>query len=416
MEIYLVGGAVRDQLLDLPVKDRDWVVVGTTPDAMLQQGFKPIGKDFPVFLHPASKEEYALARVERKTGPGYTGFQFHTAPDVTLEQDLERRDLTMNAMAINNNDQLIDPFGGVQDIQARLLRHVSPAFSEDPVRILRVARFAARYHPLGFTVAEETMDLMHTMVSSGEVDHLVAERVWKEMEGALAEPSPHIFFETLRECGALARLVPEIENLYGVPQPPKHHPEIDCGVHTMMTVQQAASLSDNAQVRFAAVMHDLGKATTPKDILPSHYGHEQRGVELIKHLCERLAVPNDYRDLAVMVSAFHTHCHRSMELNAKTLLETLEQTDALRRPDRFQDFLSACEADARGRTGFENRQYPQAPYLMQALNLCQSIGIEQIDQQRYQGAQIGEQIRRLRLAALKEFRDRHGNDVKSLNR
>jgi len=413
MEIFLVGGAVRDQLLDLPVKDRDWVVVGATPDDMLQQGFKPVGKDFPVFLHPTTKEEYALARTERKTGPGYTGFEFYAAPDVTLEQDLQRRDLTINAMAVNSEDQLIDPFCGERDVQARILRHVSDAFAEDPVRVLRVARFAARYHHLGFTIAEETMALMREIVNNGEIDNLVAERVWKEMERALSESSPHIFYETLRECGALARLLPEIENLYGVPQPPEHHPEIDCGVHTMMALQQASLLSQSTQVRFATVMHDLGKATTPKDILPRHIGHEQRGVDLIKALCNRLAVPNDYRDLAVIVSAYHTHCHRGPHLTAKTVLQTLENTDALRRPERFNDFLITCEADARGRTGFENRHYPQVSYFQEALAICQSIGIDQVDQSKYQGAQIGEQLRQLRLAALKEFRDRHLGEVES---
>lgn len=415
MEIFLVGGAVRDQLLELPVKERDWVVVGASPEELSNQGFKPIGKDFPVFLHPTTKEEYALARTERKTGHGYTGFQFHTAPDVTLEQDLQRRDLTINAMAVNANDQLVDPYGGERDLQTRVLRHVSKAFSEDPVRILRVARFAARFHHLGFTVASETMTLMQSMVNNGEVDHLVAERVWKEMAKALTEPSPHIFFSCLRECGALARLLPEIENLYGVPQPPKHHPEIDCGVHTMMALQQAVLLTDKPQVRFATLVHDLGKATTPKDVLPRHIGHEQRGVDLIKDLCSRLAIPNDCRDLAVMVSAYHTHCHRAQELTAKKLLETLENIDAFRRPERFADFLISCEADARGRTGFENRNYPQKTYFQQALQICQEIGSNQVDREKFTGPKIGEQIRRLRIRSLDEFRNHWANEVKSTN-
>lgn len=400
-------------MLDLPVSERDWVVVGASPEDLLNQGFKAVGKDFPVFLHADTKEEYALARTERKTGRGYTGFQFYAAPDVTLEQDLQRRDLTINAMAIDANDQLVDPYGGERDIQQRILRHVSSAFSEDPVRILRIARFAARFHRFGFTVAAETMDLMQSMVSNGEVDHLVPERVWKEMAKALSESSPNVFFEVLRECGALARLLPEIENLYGVPQPPKHHPEIDCGIHTMMALQQACLLTEKPQIRFAVLMHDLGKATTPKNLLPSHYGHEQRGVDLIKNLSARLAVPTDYRDLAIIVSAYHTHCHRAEEMTAKKLLETFEKADAFRRPERFGDFLVSCEADARGRTGFENRHYTQAAYLQEALTLCQNISAEQVDKERHQGQAMGEEIKCLRLSALKQFRDSHASDVKS---
>ncbi len=405
MDIYLVGGAVRDQLLDRPVLERDWVVVGATPEQLLSQGFQAVGKDFPVFLHPESKEEYALARTERKTSPGYTGFQFHTSTDVSLEEDLKRRDLTINAMAVDSEDRLIDPYGGERDIQNRLLRHVSDAFAEDPVRILRIARFAARYHYLGFTIADETLTLMKTMVDNNEVDHLVAERFWKEMSRALQEHSPHIFIETLRACGALQRLIPEIDNLWGVPQPPKHHPEIDCGIHTMMALQQSTQLSQKGEVRFATLVHDLGKATTPDDILPSHHGHEQRGVKLIQDLCERLTVPNDYRDLAIAVSEYHTHCHRVKELSPKKLLKTLESLDAFRRPERLKDFLLACEADARGRTGFENRHYDQVTYFQEAQSLCQNITAALVDKEKHQGAAIGEEIHRLRIKALKEFKD-----------
>lgn len=404
MEIFLVGGAVRDQLLDLPIKERDWVVVGANPQQLLDQGFNPVGKDFPVFLHPTTKEEYALARTERKTAPGYTGFECYAAADVTLEQDLQRRDLTINAMAINNNNQLIDPYGGAQDIEQKVLRHVSEAFAEDPVRILRTARFAARYHHLGFRIAPETMALMQSMVDAGEVDHLVAERVWKELSRALGEQSPQVFIEVLRNCGALKKLMPEIDNLFGVPQPPKHHPEIDCGIHTLMSLEQAANLSADPEVRFATLMHDLGKATTPADILPSHHGHEQRGIDLIKTLCQRLAVPNNYRDLAIAVSKYHTHCHRALELTTKKLLATLEALDAFRRPQQFRQFLIACEADARGRTGFENRDYSQADYFQQALAISQSITSAQVNQEKFKGAEIGAELHRLRIKALEPHR------------
>lgn len=409
MEVFLVGGAVRDKLMNYPCHEQDWVVVGATPEELQAQGFIPVGKDFPVFLHPQTKDEYALARTERKTGPGYTGFEFYAAPDVSLEQDLARRDLTINALAMDEVGEIIDPYGGRRDIEQRKLRHVSESFREDPVRILRVARFAARYHHLGFTVADETLGLMREMVDSCEVDYLVSERVWKEMSRALGEASPAVFFEALRDCGALQRLLPEIANLYGVPQPPKHHPEIDCGVHTMMALEQATRLSDKITVRFATLVHDLGKATTPKDILPRHIGHEQRSLDLIRGLCERLAVPNAFRELALAVAKYHTHCHRVKELKVTTLLATLEALDAFRRPERFEEFLLCCQADARGRTGFENRDYSQTAYFREALARCQDVTSDQVDADKFKGKAFGEQLHRLRLETLKPMKKSNTN-------
>jgi len=356
MKIYLVGGAIRDRLLGLPVKEKDWVVVGATPADMAALDYKPVGKDFPVFLHPATKEEYALARTERKTGRGYHGFEFHSAPEVTLEEDLKRRDLSINALAEDADGQLIDPYGGVQDLQAKLLRHVSPAFVEDPVRVLRVARFAARFAPLGFTLAPETLALMRQMVDNGEVDALVPERVWQETLKALGCERPSVYFSVLRECGALAKVFPELERLFGVPQPAKWHPEIDTGVHVFMVLDQAARLSADLSVRFAALTHDLGKGTTPKDVLPHHYGHEERSVVLVEGLCERLKTPRDFRELAVLVAHYHGLAHRAQALRADTLLKLLENSDALRRPERFELFLLACEADHRGRTQKEGQE------------------------------------------------------------
>ncbi|MFQ5545752.1 MAG: multifunctional CCA addition/repair protein, partial [Acidiferrobacterales bacterium] len=327
MKIYLVGGAVRDKLLGLEIKDRDYVVVGATPEDMVARGFKPVGADFPVFLHPDTKEEHALARTERKSGHGYKGFIVYSAPDVTLEDDLRRRDLTINAMAEAEDGEVIDPFGGANDLRAGVLRHVSPAFSEDPVRILRVARFAARYAQRGFKIAPDTYDLMQEIVASGEIDQLVPERVWAETERALSEDQPHHYFQVLRDCGALKRLVPEVDALFGIPQPEKYHPEIDTGVHTMMVLQQATRLSTHPQVRFASVMHDVGKSKTPKEEWPSHVGHEERGVTMIKALCKRLRVPNDYRDLAVLVARYHVNCHRAIQLRASTILKILEGVD-----------------------------------------------------------------------------------------
>ncbi|MGH1471003.1 MAG: multifunctional CCA addition/repair protein [Cellvibrionaceae bacterium] len=404
MDTYLVGGAVRDEMLGHPFHERDWVVVGSSPKEMTENGFKSVGKDFPVFLHPETQEEYALARTERKTSGGYTGFSFHAAPDVTLEEDLIRRDLTINAIAKDADGNIIDPYHGQTDIENRILRHVSNSFCEDPVRILRTARFAARYHHLGFSIAGETHALMKTMVDNGEVDYLVPERVWKEMSRALAEKNPDVFFEVLKVCGALARLMPEINNLFGIPQRPEHHPEIDCGIHSLMVLQQATLLSQKSEVRFASLVHDLGKATTPADVLPQHIGHEHRSIDLVKQLCERLAVPNEFRNLGLMAAQYHTHCHRAKELTPKKILETLNALDAFRRPDRFADFLLCCEADAKGRTGFEDRDYPQAEYFQNALDICEKITAAQVDRSKHQGKAIGEEIHRLRISALKAYK------------
>lgn len=404
MQIYLVGGAVRDKHLGYPCSERDWVVVGAQPETLEKLGYKPVGKDFPVFLHPETGEEYALARTERKTGPGYTGFSFHTAPDVTLEQDLARRDLTINAMAETEDGQLVDPYGGAEDLRHRRLRHVSPAFVEDPVRILRVARFAARYHHLGFTVAGETLALMRRMVDTGEADHLVPERVWKEFERALGERNPQVFVQTLRECSALARVLPELDALFGVPQPAEHHPEIDTGVHCLMALQQAAKLSEDTRVRFATLMHDLGKALTPEDQWPSHHGHEERALVPIDRLCERVAAPRDYRRLARLAAQYHTHCHRALELRPATVLKLLKAADAFRKPGQFEHFLLCCEADARGRTGFEDRPYPQADYLRAALSCCQSIDNREIAARGHTGKAFGEALDRERLERLAQCR------------
>lgn len=399
MHIYQVGGAVRDKLLGLPVQDRDWVVVGATPAEMVSQGFKLVGADFPVFLHPETHEEYALARTERKTAPGYKGFAVHAAPDVTLEEDLQRRDLTINAIAMDEHGNLTDPFKGVADIKQKILRHVSPAFSEDPVRILRVARFAARF--ADFHVAAETQTLMRTMVDKGEVDALVPERVWAELERALGERTPARFFEVLRACGALEKLLPEIAALYGVPQPEKHHPEIDTGLHTMMVLEQAARLSPDPRVRFAALMHDLGKGTTPQEQWPRHIGHEARSVALVKDICQRFRIPNDYRDLAVLTARYHGDCHRAAELRPDTLLEKLEGLDALRRPERFEQFLLACEADARGRTGYENTPYPQADIFRQAQQAYASVDPQPLAASGLKGEAIARQLRQLRIEAIR---------------
>ena len=403
MEIYLVGGAVRDKLLGLEVKDRDYVVVGATPEQMVARGFKPVGADFPVFLHPHSKQEYALARTERKSGRGYKGFKVYAAPDVTLEDDLRRRDLTINAMAQAADDTLIDPFGGAEDLRKGILRHVSPAFTEDPVRVLRVARFAARYADRGFRVADTTMTLMRQMVESGEVDHLVAERVWAETERALTEQQPTRFFEVLRECGALARVFPEIDALFGVPQPPKYHPEVDSGLHTMMVLAQATRLSADTRVRFAALVHDLGKGETPSAEWPKHVGHEERGAALVTGLCRRLRIPNEYRELGVVVARYHLRCHKAAELRAGTLLDTFEALDAFRRPERFEQFLLACEADMRGRTGWEERPYPQGDVLRRAIAAANEIDTSAIaaEHKNLDGNAIGERIRQARIAAIK---------------
>ncbi|HEX3380375.1 MAG TPA: multifunctional CCA addition/repair protein [Paraburkholderia sp.] len=377
MNIYAVGGAVRDELLGVPVQDRDYVVVGATPEQMVAQGYRPVGKDFPVFLHPQTHEEYALARTERKTAAGYHGFQFFYAPDVTLEEDLARRDLTINAMAreVRPDGELtgpvIDPFNGQADLRARLFRHVSDAFLEDPVRILRIARFAARF--VDFTVAPETMTLMREMVADGEADALVAERVWQEVSRGLMEKKPSRMFDVLRECGALARILPEIDALFGVPQRADYHPEVDTAVHVMMVLDHAAQQGYTLPVRFAALTHDLGKATTPEDVLPRHIGHEGRSVDLLKPLCERLRVPNECRDLALLVAREHGNIHRVMEMGAAALVRLLERGDAIRKPARFAEALQACESDARGRLGFEMSEYPQAERLRVALVAARGV-------------------------------------------
>jgi tRNA nucleotidyltransferase (CCA-adding enzyme) len=405
MQVYLVGGAVRDRLLGLPVRERDWVVVGAEAAELERQGYTPVGKEFPVFLHPQTHEEYALARLERKVAPGYRGFVTQFSPDVTLEDDLKRRDLTINALAENPDGTIVDPFGGQRDLQARVLRHVSDAFVEDPVRVLRVARFAARFAPLGFSVAPETVALMKNMVSSGEVSALVSERVWKETERALGEPQPAVFFETLRECGALAVIFPEIEALYGVPQPAQWHPEIDTGVHVMMALRLAARISDSKVVRFAVLMHDLGKARTPAEKLPSHPGHEEASVPLIEALVARLKVPNDYRELALLAARHHGLVHRAFELRPATVLKLLEETDAVRRPERFAQFLLACEADARGRAGLEARPYPQADYLRRARDAVAEVTLEAPERDGLTGAAIGEKLRSKRLKVLTGMKD-----------
>jgi len=408
MEIYLVGGAVRDQLLGLTIKDRDWVVVGASPKEMIQLNYTQVGADFPVFLHPETKEEYALARTERKRGHGYQGFECHTSPEVSLEDDLLRRDLTINAMAVGSDKQIIDPFNGQADIKSKKLRHVSQAFTEDPLRILRVARFAARFESLGFHIAIETLLLMQTMEKSGETKHLVAERVWQETERALKEDSAWVYFETLKETGSLLTLFPEIDALFGIPQPSKYHPEIDCGIHSLMSLKAACKLSKDSDVRFASLIHDLGKALSPQDNLPHHYGHEKKGLKPIKKLCQHLKAPNNYRELALLVSEFHTHVHKAKELKSATVLKVLKQSDAFRKPDRFEKILLCCEADARGRTGFEDIEYPQAKLFLQALKQAQTVSAKSLIKQgiitpETNGKEIGSQIDIERKARIKHL-------------
>jgi tRNA nucleotidyltransferase (CCA-adding enzyme) len=389
------------------VHERDYVVVGATPEAMEAAGYRPVGRDFPVFLHPTTHEEYALARTERKTARGYHGFQFNAAPDVTLEDDLERRDLTINAMAEDADGHLFDPYNGQADLEARLLRHVSPAFSEDPVRLLRVARFAAQLEPWGFRVADDTRELMRELVTSGEVDALVPERVWAECEKALKSPAPRRFIEVLRDAGALARLFPEIECLFGVPQPARYHPEIDTGVHTLMVLDQATRLSESPEVRFAALVHDLGKGNTDPDILPSHHGHEERGVLLIRALAERLRIPNRYRDLAVRVSRYHGLVHRVFELRPKTVMKLVDGLDALRRPENVEPFLLAVEADFRGRTGWEDKPYPQADAVRRAVAAAQGVQPQALMTEGLKGKALGEALDRERTRAIAEALDKH---------
>ena len=404
MDIYLVGGAVRDKLLDYPVTERDWVVVGARPEDMTALGYQQVGKDFPVFLHPKTKDEYALARTERKQGHGYTGFAVHCDPAVTLEEDLQRRDLTINAMALADDGTVIDPYGGRRDLEARLLRHVSDAYVEDPLRVLRTARFSARYAHLDFSVAPETTALMGDIVAQDELAHLPAERIWVEMDRALGERRPDVFIEVLRSCGALKRLLPELEALFGVPQTAQYHPEIDTGVHTLMSLQQAAQLSDSTCVRFAVLLHDLGKGTTPKAEWPRHIAHEGRGVKLVREVCQRLKAPNRHRDLALQVCEYHTHCHRALELRGKTLLKLFNATGALRNPERFDEFLLACEADARGRLGLEDRDYPQANYLRHALAIASEVSAAQFKDDGVEGKALGAAINAERIRRLEALR------------
>lgn len=405
MQVYKVGGAVRDRLLGLPVTDVDRVVVGATTEEMLAQGFRPVGADFPVFLHPKTGEEYALARTERKSGRGYGGFTFYASPEVTLEEDLIRRDLTINAMAEDDQLNLTDPYHGQRDLEARILRHVSPAFAEDPLRVLRVARFAARYAGLGFTVADETMDLMRQLSESGELQALTAERSWKEISRALMEDHPQVFIQVLRDCGALKVLMPEVDALFGVPQPETHHPEIDTGLHTLSVLEQSALHKQPLTVRWACLLHDLGKGLTPEEQWPRHIAHEHTGLKLIKAVNERFKVPKDCQELALLVGQYHTHGHRALELKASTLLELLQSFDIYRRPQRFEEFIAACEMDARGRKGLEQRSYPQADYLRGAAQAARAVAVQPLLEQGFKGPVLGEALKRERLKALKTYKD-----------
>jgi len=404
VKAYLVGGAVRDQLLGLTIKDKDWVVVGSTPEAMTSQGYQTVGKDFPVFLHPKTHEEYALARTERKSGNGYQGFTVYAAPDVTLEEDLIRRDLTINAIAQDKHGNLIDPYNGQQDIKDKVLRHVSPAFSEDPVRVLRIARFAARFN---FTVADETKQLIKEMINAKELDHLVFERIWQELEKALASDQPSLFFTTLRELGALKILFPEIDALFGVPQVAKWHPEIDTGIHVMMVIDQAAKLSDKISVRFAALCHDLGKATTPTDILPHHDGHEARSISLTQTLCHRLRIPKKCETLALRVAEYHTHVHRLFEMKANTILKVIEALDSFRKPEQFENFLLAAEADSRGRTGYEDLPVPTIAVFKDCFNAARTITAKPFVEQGLEGIAIANALRQSRINAINQVMKLH---------
>jgi len=408
MKIYLVGGAVRDQLLELPVKDHDWVVVGSTPEVMLKQGFQQVGADFPVFLHPKTKEEYALARTERKKGKGYLGFECYAAPDVSLEDDLKRRDLTINAMA-SADGIIIDPYNGQADLKQKILRHVSEAFSEDPLRVLRVARFAARFHHLGFTVADETIALMKQLVDAGELQHLAAERVWQESARALGEKSPWIYFETLRSCGALQALFPELDVLFGIPQPEKHHPEIDTGLHSLLSLKAACLLSEEVSVRFAALIHDLGKGLTPESEWPQHKAHERRSLPLVKTLCERLKAPNNVRSLALLAAEYHTHVHRAFELKASTLLKVIRSSDAFRNRDKFEQFLLVCEADCKGRTGLENEAYPQASFFMSAFTAAKAVKPAELIAEGFSGKELGLALQRKQQASIEHLKRERAN-------
>ena len=404
MKIYRVGGAVRDKLLNYPSDENDWVVVGATPQKMIDLGFVPVGSDFPVFIKPDTGEEYALARTERKSGHGYQGFTFHAAEDVSLEEDLVRRDLTINAMAEDPDGSLIDPYGGQRDLNDKLLRHVSDAFTEDPLRVLRVARFAARYHHLGFTIAPETLALMSSITASGELDYLVAERVWKETERALCERSPDIYIEILRQCGALKALFPEVDCLFGVAQRADYHPEIDTGIHILMALQQSVKLSDSSAVRFSVLVHDLGKGITPEHILPSHSGHEARGVTLVDSLCDRLKVPNNIRQLALAATEYHLLCHKALQLEPEIIVNLLKGIGALKSTAKLEDFILCCMADARGRTGFEQRDYPPADYLRAALSQIMAVSIADLVKSGIEGAEIGRQLNLRRIACIAELK------------
>lgn len=401
MQVYLVGGAVRDALLKLKSKDKDWVVVGSSPKEMLSRGYSQVGLDFPVFLHPNTHEEYALARTERKKGKGYTGFICDSSETVTLEEDLIRRDLTINAMALAEDGTLIDPHGGQKDLKQKVLRHVSPAFVEDPLRVLRVARFAARFHHLGFTVAPETMELMTHITLMGELNDLVSERVCQETTRALKESSPQTYFDILQKVGALKVLFPEIDALFGIPQPEQYHPEIDCGIHTLMVLEQAAKLSPKPEIRFAALVHDLGKALTPPENWPHHYGHEKLGLKAIKSLCKRIRFPNTYKELGLLVSEYHTHVHKALELKPVTALKVLKQCDAFRRPERFEAILTCAKADSRGRTGYEDITYPQADYFSNLLKVTQEVQAKAFVKLGFKGKDLGEKIDLARVEAIK---------------
>ncbi len=405
MQIYKVGGAVRDRLLGIPVTDIDRVVVGATAEEMLAKGFRPVGADFPVFLDPKTGEEYALARTERKSGRGYGGFVFHASPEVTLEEDLVRRDLTINAMAEDDHGNLTDPYHGQRDLEARVLRHVSSAFAEDPLRVLRVARFAARYAPLGFKVADETLELMRQLSDSGELEALTAERSWKEISRALMEKQPQVFIQVLRDCTALKVLMPEVDALFGVPQPEAHHPEIDTGVHTLSVLEQAALHQQPLTVRWACLLHDLGKGLTPQHEWPRHIAHEHTGLKLIKAVNERFKAPRDCQELALLVGQYHTHGHRALELKASTLLDLLQSFDVYRRPQRFEEFIAACEMDARGRKGLEERSYPQADYLRGAAAAARAVAVQPLLEKGFKGPDLGEAIKRERLRVLKAYKE-----------